>query len=201
MISLNLLPPERKEILYWIGLTKNVIFWGSFVFMILVFLSLPFWVSRLYLNSTLNDLDQKIGFYKYNTSLQQMSFLEKSSKNINDILMNIDKIGAEQIYWQKVLAEITGAVPAGAQIFSLELNSKYASGEVLSPDEGSFTIIGRAKTRDAVLALQANLESSADFKDIQAPLDNLVKKTDADFKFRGTVLFKNFKQKSFSENN
>lgn len=201
MISLNLLPPERKEILYWIGLTKNVIFWGSFVFMILVFLSLPFWVSRLYLNSTLNDLDQKIGFYKYNTSLQQMSFLEKSSKNINDILMNIDKIGAEQIYWQKVLAEITGAVPAGAQIFSLELNSKYASGEVLSPDEGSFTIIGRAKTRDAVLALQANLEGSADFKDIQSPLENLVKKTDADFKFRGTVLFKNFKQKSFSENN
>ncbi|MBU3964930.1 hypothetical protein KJ695_03165 [Patescibacteria group bacterium] len=200
MISLNLLPPERKKTLYWISLTKNVIFWGSFVFMVLIFLSLPFWVSRLYLNNTLNDLDQKIDFYKYNTSLQQMSFLEKSSKNINDLLINIDKIGAEQIYWSKVLTEITGAVPSDAQIFSLELNSKYALGEVLSPNEGIFTIIGRAKTRDAILALQAILESSADFKDIQAPLDNLVKKTDADFKFRGTILFKNFKQKNFLEN-
>ncbi len=201
MISLNLLPPERKETLYWFSATKNVIFWGSFIFLVLIFLSLPFWIGRIYLNSALEDLDQKVDFYKYNAKLQQMSFLEKSSKNINNLLMDIDKIGAEQIYWQRVLAKITEAVPANAQIFSLELNSKYASAEVLSPDEGSFTILGHAKTREAVLALQANLESSADFKDIQAPLDNLVKKTDADFKFRGTVLFKNFKQKNFSENN
>lgn len=201
MISLNLLPPERKKTLYWLGLTKNVIFWGSFVFAVLIFLSLPFWVSRLYLNSALDSLSQKIGFYKYSPNLQQISFLEKASKNLNALLANIDKIGAEQIYWQKILSEITSAVPSDAQIFSIELNSKYASGDVLSPDEGSFTLIGRAKTREVVLALQANLEGSADFRDIQAPLENLVKKTDADFKFRGTVLFKNFKQKNFSENN
>ncbi len=169
--------------------------------MILVFFSLPFLIGGIYLNNATAGLDKKIDLYKYNPSLQQMSFLEKSSKNINGLLIDIDKIGAEQVYWPKVLSEIAKIIPQEAQIFSLAIDSKDTSGKVLSSDEGIFTIIGRAKTRDGVLALQANLENSSDFKDIQSPLENLVKKTDADFKFRGTILLKNFKQKEFLESN
>lgn len=182
MLSLNLLPPERKEAFYWRGLTKGIIFWGGRILTLLVFFSLNFLMINLYLINQISGLDQEISYNEGTDSIKQLRLLEKSSKEVNNTLTNIDKVGENQIYWDDALNEVARIVPPDVQIFSLEIAL-----------DGKFSIAGKARTRDQVLSLEDNLKKSAYFKDIQSPLDNLIDRNDVDFKFMGVFLTDKFK--------
>lgn len=182
MLSLNLLPPERKESFYWRTLTKGAIFWGGRLLIILVFFSMNFLMINLYLYNQASDLDQIILNYENTDKVREIKSLEMSAREINNTLEGIDKIGENQIYWDDALDEVMQVIPSEVQIYSLEIDPT-----------GKFVIIGIAKTREQVLALQSNLNSSPDFKDIQFPYDNLTKPNDVEFKFTGTFLLDKFK--------
>lgn len=162
---------------------------------ILIFFCAPFLALNIYLTARINKLDDKINSYKQTKEMKEVNLLEKSAKGINDILLNINKISENQIYWPDALEEIVKNIPAGVQIFSLEIVPVPAKTETLAASDAGFVIIGRARTRNDILALEKNLKASSDFKGIQSPLDNLLKRTDVEFKFTGTFILENFKAK------
>lgn len=182
MISLNLLPPERKEIFRWRQLTKKVIANGIKTVFLLICFSVPLFAINIYLSGEISVLATQINSYENTESMKQLSALEKSFKNINNALVKINKISAGQVNWSDVFEKITAIVPSNIQIFSLQIESN-----------GSFVIIGNAKTREDVLEFGKRLKNSSDFSDIQTPLDNLTRSNDSDFKFSGKIMLDNFK--------
>lgn len=199
MISLNLLPRERKEMFIWRVRTKSVIFWGSKVLCLLVIFCVPFFVINFYLNTQIIELSGKVFASEQTKEVKQIELLENSSKSINDTLIKINRINENQIYWTNVLSEIIKNIPSDIQIFSLEVSPDSTAGGTLAASKGKFTLIGEAKTRDGILALKKNLKESPSFENIESPLDNLVKRNDVDFKFVGTFILENFKAKKVLE--
>jgi Tfp pilus assembly protein PilN len=195
VISLNLLPQERKEAFHWRLCAKSEIFWGSKILGFLVIFCAPFLFINLYIQNRIAGLNDKISAFAQTEEMKQIEELGKSSQNINAALGKIDKISGERIYWTDVLTEIIKNIPSGIQIFSFEIAPVEAKGQTLAAKEGKFIIIGKAKTRDEVLALERNLKSSDNFKNIEFPLENLVKRSEVEFKFTGDFILDNFKAK------
>lgn len=184
MISLNLLPPERKELYRWRKNTKKAILAGIKIVFILVCFTVQFLVLDIYLAGENKALDIQINSIENTTNIKQLNSVEKSFKNLNNILVKINNISNEQVYWSSILEEIIEITPVGVQLFSLEIDS-----------DGKFIVIGKAKAREKVLDFGKKLKNSPDFKDIQTPLDNIIKSSDIDFKFTGIILLDNFKAK------
>lgn len=181
MISLNLLPRERKELFRWRQYTKKIILNGGKLIFLLFCFFIPFLSIYIYLFGEINSLDSQIGLYENTANMRQLNSLEKSFKEINNMFVKINKISENQIYWTSVIEELTAIMPLNVQIISLQIE----------PD-GKFIIIGNAATREDVLEFGKRLKNSTDFGDIQTPLDNLIKRNDIDFKFSGTIILDNF---------
>lgn len=182
MLSLNLLTPERKEMFHWRMLTKSVIFWGIKILSILFAFSSFFLIINLYLDYQIRNLDQDIASYENTEKVKEIRQAEESSKKINEILVNINKISEDQIYWRDALKEFIGVIPANTQIFSMETGPA-----------GKFAITGMAKTRKDLLVFEEKLKNAPGFKNIQLPLENLTKKDDVEFQFKGEFLLDKFK--------
>jgi len=185
MISLNLLPPARKEIFRWRQYTKKVILYGIRIIFLLICFSVPLFAINIYLTGEINALGTQIDSYEKTASMHQLNSTEKSFKEINNALVKINKISGEQISWIDVFGKITAIIPPNIQIFSLQID----------PD-GGFAVIGNAKTREDVLEFGKRLKNSSDFGNIQTPLDNLIKSDDIDFRFSGKIMLDNFKVKN-----
>ena len=119
MLSLNLLPPERKESFRWRTFTKGAIFWGGRLLTILVFFSMNFLMINLYLYNQASDLDHIIASYENTDKVREIKSLERSAKEINNTLGGIDKIGENQVYWDDALGEMVQIIPPDVQIYSL----------------------------------------------------------------------------------
>lgn len=182
MLSLNLLTPERKEMLYWRNLSKRVIFWGIRISAILLIFSAHFIVINLYLNYHIGKLDREISYFEDTEKVKEIKLAEESSKKINETLISIEKISKEQIYWSDALEEFTGNIPANVQISSINIGLK-----------GDFTIAGTAKTRKDLLFFEEKLKSSEGFKNIQLPLESLTENEDVDFQFKGEFSLDRFR--------
>lgn len=185
MISLNLLPPGRKEIFRWRQYIKKVILNGIGIIFLLICFSVPLFAINIYLQGEINVLNTQIDSYEKTESVHQLNSMEKSFKQINNALVKINKISEEQISWIDVFEKITTIIPPNIQIFSLQID----------PD-GGFIVVGNAKTREDVLEFGKRLKNSSDFSNIQTPLDNLIKSDDVDFKFSGKIILDNFKIKN-----
>ncbi|MBU3925337.1 PilN domain-containing protein [Patescibacteria group bacterium] len=182
MISLNLLPPERKEIFRWRQYVKKTILNGIRLIFLLICFFVPLFAINIYLLGEINILDAQIDSYEKTENIHQLNSMEKSFKEINSALVKINKINEGQIYWISVFEKITTITPPNIQIFSLQIET-----------DGGFVIVGNAKTREDVLEFGKRLKNSSDFSDIQTPLDNLIKSDDIDFKFMGKIILDNFK--------
>lgn len=185
MISLNLLPPERKEVFRWRQYTKKIISGGIRIIFLLICFSTPLIAINIYLSGEINALDTQIRFSENTESMTKLNKMERSFKNINNALTKINKISSDQISWVDVFEKIMLITPANIRIYSLEIQPS-----------GGFTIIGNAETREDVLEFGKRLKNSLDFSDIQTPLDNLIKSNNIDFKFSGMIKLDNFKATS-----
>jgi len=188
MISLNLLPPGRKEAFRWRQHTKKVISIGIRMIFLLICFSVPLFAINIYLSGEINAINTEIKLYEDTESIQRLNTMERSFKNINNALIKINKISDEQISWFDVFEKITIITPSNIQVLSLQIDS-----------DGKFVIVGNAETREDVLEFGKRLKNSTDFSDIQTPLDNLIRSTNIDFKFTGKVLLDRFKVNSIKK--
>lgn len=181
MLSLNLLTPERKEMFHWRTRTKSVIFWGIRILSVLFVFSAHFVAINLYLNYEIGKLDKDIASYEDTEKVKEIRQAEESSKKINQTLISINRISEEQVYWSDALEEFIGIIPSNVQIFSIEIGLG-----------GKFTIAGMAKSRKDLLYFEEKMKYTDEFKDIQLPMENLTKKDNVDFQFRGEFLLEKF---------
>lgn len=182
MISLNLLPPERKEIFRWRQYTKKVILNGIKTIVLLICFLIPLFAVDIYLSGEISAINAQINSYENMESTRQMNTMEKSFKQLNNILVKINKISAEQVSWISVFEEINSIIPSNIQISSLQIEPN-----------GSFVITGKAKTREDVLEFGKRFKESSNFSDTLMPPDVFTKKENINFNFKGSVILNNFK--------
>lgn len=72
--------------------------------------------------------------------------------------------------WRSFLATVASATPPGVSLDSLAVD-----------DAGAVAIAGEAATRDGLLQLQRNLESSGSLRNLYSPVRNLLQPTDIRF--------------------
>lgn len=114
---------------------------------------------------------------KHDTSLVNVEHLRLES-NIDELNKKIgftDKMQANFTKWSDLTTRLTTLIPKDIDIDYLFLNRST----------GSFRLNGKAQSRDSLIAAKAALERSGFFKSLDAPLSNLLEKTNIEFRFTG----------------
>lgn len=166
-VTLNLLSPEKKAVLrtgFIFAYAQTMIL---IVFLVIVFASGTLFAVRMMLKGTYEDLAKRSSGGSDETSAITGEF-----KKINDYLKRVDGLEQRYVPWSKVLEELTRFVPEGTQLTSVHIER-----------QGKITLSGIAARRDDVLTLQTRLEQSPMFKDVKAPLSNILQQRDVKFDF------------------
>lgn len=166
-IVLNLLPPEKKDSLrqgYIAAYARALL---VLLFIVAVALSVTLASYRIMLKGTLDGLKQQNQDLMSEDDAPEAEILA-----IDGFLTRVEGLQDDFIPWSGVLEEISKIVPDGVILSSVQVN-----------DDGKVFIRGNAATRDDVLAFQASLEALPFFTEINAPLSNILKKTDVGFDF------------------
>ncbi len=166
-VTLNLLSPEKKAVLrtgFIFAYVQTMVF---IIFLVVAFASGTLLAVRMMLKGTYEDLAKRSSGGTDETVAITADF-----KKINDYLKRIDGLDQRFVPWSKVLEEITRYIPDGTQLSSIHVER-----------QGKITISGIAARRDDVLTLQTKLEQSPIFKDVKAPLSNILQQKDVKFDF------------------
>lgn len=168
-ISINLVPPQKKEEIYQakrLRMVFRVQFYSILIGLLSFFL---LWASNYVLNVNLNlvskegqsDLDQE----KY----RQIEKYDSEFQGINSQLGEISKVRRDQLYWSRMLQLFNRNIPDG--IFLEEVSTK---------DYAVF-ISGKADNRDTLISFRDKLGSEGCFSSVDLPLSNLVSKDNVSF--------------------
>lgn len=129
--------------------------------------------TRVYLGNTLANLDQDIAKQLAIVSKEDNVKLQNQIDSINNITTDYNKLSETNPRWSNILEVFSKLVPEGIYVETFNSNTK----------SGKIDISGTGDTRDAVLVLRSNIAQSSMFKDIDLPLENLQKPTDAQFHY------------------
>lgn len=165
--QLNLLSPEKKSVLragFVFAYAQTMIF---LLFIVVAFASGTLLAVRMMFKGTYEDLAGRSS-----GESDESKAITADIKKINDYLKRIDGLENRFVPWSKVLETVTGFVPKGTKLTALQVDLT-----------GRVTMSGVARYRDDVIALQAKLEDSKLFKDVKAPLSNILQQTDVKFDF------------------
>ena len=159
MITLNLIPPDKKKdlekIRYYI-MAKNLI---VVILLIISLVTIILLLSKLILQDNFTNVVER------NTlTTQYARIFNVDLKKFNRNLQLTKKIQSDYIPWTNFMVSFTKLIPNDVQIESLNLNKE------------TLLITGFAKTRDALLRLKENFENSEFFTNVTVPLDNLLNK-------------------------
>lgn len=174
-IYLDLLPQEKKNKIKHDKIFSRILREELlFIVPLLVFIVLLFNVYYI-LNYQYNSLSAEGTAGKSLDKYQELSTYENKFKEINESVTVLNKLYANHLHWTNVLVELGNVTPDGIYL------------EDLSTKNYQIFLLGKARTRENLLAFKANLEQSSCFKDINIPLSNLVVKDDIDFQMDLTV--------------
>lgn len=178
MSRFNLLSEQHKKELTQIVATRvlyavaaSFVIWAA-VFGITVFSAQQFLSIQ---NEAIQERIQDVRSFKGAEEAQQF---EEKIVQLNSTLITVRRVRDAQNHdIVSILERITELAPPGVQLQSL----------TFSESSGSLLINGHAGLREQVIELQDRLEEDAKFADVKAPLSNLVKATDVDFRFDITL--------------
>ena len=169
----NLLPKEAQKEIRLERISSrllNLLIWVLVSLVILVVLMIA---ARVYLNSELNRIDDRIVLQKEVVSQEENKALKKELTEFNAHLSNLVKLESSHAYWSEVLIELARLLPQDLAVDALTADRETRK----------MTIIGFAGTRDSVLQFRRNLISSQFFEDVNFPLSNLIRPTDVNFRY------------------
>lgn len=166
MPALNLLSPTEKtaaSLLWKYLIIKNVI---------LIILTLSFVISLVLFGAKLVLL-QKLTEVQAQTEIINITQAKINEKIIfyNNKIKAISRIQSEFIPWSEVLYKFNSLVTAGIHLQRAEFNSS----------ENKIVIVGLAATRDDLLAFQDALHNCPLIKNVNLPLNTLLKKQNVNF--------------------
>lgn len=175
MINLNLLSPNEKNRLKLESnylLMKNIIFVISLVLIIYI---LSLFATRFILQFYLSDINKSIENEQSLAATSKRGELEKSIKDLNNQLNTITFIQKTYVKWSGFLIDFNKTIVSEVKISTLQLDK----------NNKKVNIQGQAKTRNALLDFQKNLENLKYFSKITSPISNLLIKENIDFQFTG----------------
>lgn len=103
--------------------------------------------------------------------------LESNIDELNKKVEYADKMQAGFTKWSDAVESLTALLPPDITVDYLLLNRS----------SGAFRLNGRSQNRDALIAAKTSFERSGLFKSLDAPLSNLLEKTDIEFRFAGFI--------------
>lgn len=176
MICLNLLSQSKKEELKF---KKLHILLKDFLLIILIFAILIAIILEGANAILVNIFNDTI----FSTSLVNTDYklFKTDIEKMNRLLANVKETQKNYIYYDDLLLEITNLIPKDITLSNLSINIENKKA----------TFKGRAKTRDGFLEFQKNLEASAIFNNIQAPISNMLKKENIDFFIEADLMLEN----------
>lgn len=174
MITLNLLPPLKKQELRLRGLyvaIKNMLFT---VLLLTIFSAIILLIAKALLQ---NHFNQTVA-----DSTLTIKFGQTFNNDIrifNRQLNAVDAIQRDYVYWSRFFAAFAPVVPAGVTLSNLAVVDENGLKTV--------TITGLATTREQLLAFQTGLEQFEFIREVAVPLENLLKKENISFTIKATV--------------
>lgn len=173
MKIINLLPKDQQKQLQLDVMTGQVrIFWIWVLTSLLVFLALGVGAQQ-YLRIKVSSLEKDITKSKAELQTSDSIALQKQVLALNNDIKEVITARNQQYKWSEVLLELARIMPASAQLTGLQM--ERATAQVV--------ILGKAKNRDSVLEVWAELKKSKLFYDVNFPLPNLEQPTDSSFTF------------------
>ena len=174
MLLLNLLPKNyilrfKKDV--WLRViytaTVFIVFW-SVILGIIILSAYQYLVLE---NLSTKERTRLVQSMRDTAQAQQ---LEATINEVNALAIRIDHIRKIQPYeFSDLLEQIAPMLPAGSNLTRLTFVA--SSNQII--------LEGHSDLRTYVLTLQERLESSRLFRNIEAPLSNLLKAQDVNFKF------------------
>jgi Tfp pilus assembly protein PilN len=168
MISLNLLSPENKknteERLLYLSI-KNLL--GAF----LVFATLSaiiLLIAKLLLADNFQTIIEQTTLI-----VKEYGGVNQKIKETNQKINSVNNTQEKFVAWSVILEKIANLVP----------QNTTASVMIISRSNEEMTLKGTAKTRNDLLLLKSNLESSDVFSSVKIPFSNLLTRKNIDFEF------------------
>lgn len=171
-ITLNLLPPSKKASLRKGYIAAYIRAMLVFLLIVAIALSAMLISFRMILTNTLADLAKQ-----NEDMLSEDTAPEKNIEIIDAFLNRVDDLQGTFIAWSDMFEAISRITPEGVILDIVRLN----------PD-GKIFIRGIAATRVDVLSFQSRLDDLPFFTEINAPLSNILKKTDVTFDFETSYM-------------
>lgn len=170
---INLLSPEKRKYLrriIYIQFTKNTLTSIVFVFCLAGITLLG---CQLVLQEYFNDVSSTI--IATNSRYAEKN---KKIKEINNLIAQTDAIQQTYITWPAIVINLANSIPDGILIENLFLNS----------NNHTFTINGKAETRENLLQMQINLNNLDFVENVNIPLSQLTEKINIAFSI--SVIYK-----------
>jgi len=173
MLKLNLLPPQDKKDLELAKLSRLIVSLAVWFLIFLIIFTL-FLVSTYFsLSILLAEQKKLIGIRQSDPKTQEMLEIEEKIKQTNQIVKQVYSKQQEMILWTPPLEEMTKIIPSGIYLTNLSYQAI----------DNQITLNGWADWRENLLRFQESLEENSFFKEVEAPLSNLIKQRDIDFSF------------------
>jgi Tfp pilus assembly protein PilN len=165
-LQLNLLPPEKKKVLTDIF----YILYSKVMVEVLLGYSLIIAVTLFLASYTLS---QNMHNFK-----EQTASIDREYQKINQQVVQINEELARIYYVRQTTSDWSNRL---ASFFNLNPVGVTLTGVDWSPQSRSFTIRGKAKSRDEFLRYKSELEGLPYLSNIQTPISTLIAKENIDF--------------------
>ena len=173
MFKLNLLPPKDKKRLELIDFSYLLVYFGFRLVIVFINFILILITTYFSLFILVNSQEGLIGVRQSNENAQLQMEIEKKIEETNKDARQLYVKQSEIIVWTPILEKLSKITPDGIYLTSFSY---------LSIDD-KVNIVGWAENRDKLLSFKDSLEEIPYFKDVYAPLSNLIKQTDINFNF------------------
>jgi Tfp pilus assembly protein PilN len=174
MIKLNLLPLEQKKRLRLHFIGYNVVFSGCFIIFLLLIFVLFLAGFLMFSNIESGLINQEIvGEQSRILQNNTIKGIEKKVKELNDELLNLDKITKNQSSFYQTLSNIIPELLSRVSVYTLEIDRATKV----------VTVAGFSSTRENLLEIKQKLENSPRYKKVDFPMSNLTNAKNIDFRF------------------
>lgn len=173
MLKLNLLPPSEKKRLELTKLSRLTVLLTVWFLVFLVVFALLLTATFFSLSILLHEQKKLIEIRQSDPKTQHLLEIEEKIERTNQIIRQVCLKQKELILWTSPLEEISKITPSGIYLTNLSYQTT----------KNQITLNGWANERENLLGFQKLLEESSFFKEVKAPLANLVKQKDINFSF------------------
>ena len=173
MFKLNLLPSKDKKDLELASLSRLIASLAVWFLIFSIIFTLLLVSTYFSLSILLEEQKKLMEIRQSDPKTQYMLEIEGKIKQANQIVKQVYLKQEEMILWTPILEKMTKIVPSG--IYLTNFSYQAANNKI--------TLNGWANWRENLLYFQESLEKNSFFKEVEAPLSNLIKQRDIDFSF------------------